>query len=512
MIRCSATALLLLLSFGIVAQPRFGERIDVKLIEIDVVVTDADGNRIYGLTADDFEVFEGRARQDITNFTEYRGIGGNSTGDESYTQPILEPHTLLVMIDWLPREGFVRSSVFASLDALLTKLMRGGDRLGLVFWAPGLERATTIIEPSSNREAVTSAIRALAGTTNATANAAAGSTDAIEQFLEEAARASKGKGADFDLPGHKATSDRVAAEMQLLQFRRKTAAMTKLVASLAAGPGKKSFLYVSHSFALPASPGTRLTALGMLEELTKAANAAGVTFYAVRPATSDAEDGGPLDLDRHLDALTRLTKPTGGLLDFGLRSVATLGVRIAEDRDSYYSIAYRARSDGRDRERRILVRAKSSPYHVRARKSVVEKSNETIAREMLMARLFGADGGNDLDFTIEQGAPRGASRGRWLIPLVLKIPADQLQFAQDGRDQVALLKILIVAGNGISEVTNVNEDDLRVVAGKQTRGGVVKYSVELLADRRGSQVSIGVFDRRTGLLGTRTIDNRNRFR
>src|SRR4051812_5761489 len=48
------------------------ETFDVRVNNIDVIVTDAHGNRITGLRQEDFEVRENDAAQPISNFSEYR--------------------------------------------------------------------------------------------------------------------------------------------------------------------------------------------------------------------------------------------------------------------------------------------------------------------------------------------------------------------------------------------------------------------------------------------------------
>src|SRR5439155_21958734 len=53
--------------------PKLTETIDVKVINVDVVVTDKKGNSIPGLTKDDFELFENGQPKLITNFYEVEG-------------------------------------------------------------------------------------------------------------------------------------------------------------------------------------------------------------------------------------------------------------------------------------------------------------------------------------------------------------------------------------------------------------------------------------------------------
>lgn len=484
-------------------QPRFGEKIEVRLVEVDVVVTDKAGNRIHGLISKDFEVFEGRRAQTITNFTEYSS-DGTVRPTPAPTVSVPQPRTLLILIDWLPRTGFVRSTVVEKLQPLIGKVMRPGDRASVVYWEPVLQRFETLVEPTTDRTAVIAAIRALDPVHSGQA-LAEGEEFAQEQ-LKQAMEEKHGKDPGVDVMGNLEASARAATEAEIFRLRRKTAAIRRLVGSLATASGKKSLLYVADSFAIPADPDVRSSAILLIDQVAQAANAGRVTFYAIQPVAGDME------VVRHLDALNRLTEPTGGAVDSGLRAIESVGENLAADLDSYYSIAYRAQSDGRDRERRIVVRVKNPAYRVRTRKAVMEKSNETVAREMLLTRLFSDDDGGDVRFKIDQGQPKWINRDQWVLPIIVRIPVDQLQFAPENGAQVAHVKILIAAANGVAEVTNVNERDLRVVAGRDTPGGFINYSVEILGDRRGSKVSIGALDQRTGLAGVRTIDNRGRFR
>src|SRR2546430_16327455 len=60
------------LSLSLAAQEKIVETIEVRIANIDVVVTDRAGNPVSGLTKDDFELFENGKPQTITNFYEIR--------------------------------------------------------------------------------------------------------------------------------------------------------------------------------------------------------------------------------------------------------------------------------------------------------------------------------------------------------------------------------------------------------------------------------------------------------
>src|SRR6266566_3219714 len=53
--------------------PKLTENIDVRVIGIDVVVTDKKGNPVTGLSKDDFQIFENGIEKPISNFYEIEG-------------------------------------------------------------------------------------------------------------------------------------------------------------------------------------------------------------------------------------------------------------------------------------------------------------------------------------------------------------------------------------------------------------------------------------------------------
>ena len=538
-------ALLLAVPLSLFAQSKFGEKIEVKLIEVDAVVTDAKGNRVYGLTADDFLLFEGKKQQEISNFSEYRSP--EAKANVAQTQPPAgsevkaaviprEPHSIMVLIDALPRRRLIRERAMKDLEQVLDRTLQQGDRASVIAWSSGYERPATVQEPTNDLDAIRQAIHRIAGTVTAAEQVNLSDTTGTETFLKEAELLGGVNGIAVDAATQKQVTQRFGAEQDLLLLRRKCASMQRLISTLAAQPGKKSFIYVSQTFMMPdegdegASAGARTQGLEIIERLVKQANASSVTVYAVRPYLYSPDDDDTISShDTSIDsvdaarskgfrghnlsteALQYLTLPTGGAFGTGPDSVANVGATIAEDLESYYSLAYRARSDGGDHERKITVRTKDPAYTVRNRRSFIEKSNETTARDSLIDHLFSNEGANDLAFDVAEAPVQRAGRNRWLLPIELKIPTSQLQYVDDKGQRVAHVKILIAAAFGVSEITPVTDQTLRIVAREDDRGGYITYETKILGDNRGSKVSIGVFDMASGLAGYRTIDTRERF-
>src|SRR5438067_8397127 len=64
--------------------PTFLETLEVRITNVDVVVTGRDGKPVRGLRRDDFAVLESGTAQTITNFAEY---GGTKVAAEAVATP-----------------------------------------------------------------------------------------------------------------------------------------------------------------------------------------------------------------------------------------------------------------------------------------------------------------------------------------------------------------------------------------------------------------------------------------
>lgn len=508
-------------------QPRFGATVEVRIIEVEAVVTDRDGNAVHGLTAADFEIFEGRARQPITNFAEYRAAAAplpaptpSPTGEPVPAGVVLapEPRTILLVIDTLPLKGPRRDRVFDSLREFVNGSVRADDRIGIVSWETYLNQGRTVLEPVADREAALRVLDRIAGSRTFLP------TDRTAE--EQAAFVAQIGDAGTDSEEVLEAGRSFRAEEHLARMRRKTAAMRRLLVNIGGLPGRKVVLYVSQDFALPHRTGafrssaddTRPSIARMLEEVGREANAQRVTIYAIRPEepdpfpsadVSDSPGIPDLAVGDQISGLLMLTEATGGLLERGVAAMERIGPRLASELDSYYSLGYRSQSDGSDRTRNIRVRVRNPAYSVRARESFVEKSDETFAREQLVTRLFAEEGAGELRFGIEQGTPRATRGRRWILPVKLTIPVGQLRFEEEKGKRVAHLKVFVVGGSGIGDVSAIREQSLPIVqpAGANADGAVT-YSFELLTDDKGSRVSIAIFDERTGLAGFGGLDLR----
>ena len=120
--------------------PKLTESIDVKVINVDVVVTDKKGNAINGLTKDDFELFENGQPKLISNFYEVQGKKATnvSIAPPEAAKPAAAPppaeeinenlrRRIIFYIDNLSLMPFNRNRVFKEMKEFAKNVMRPGD-------------------------------------------------------------------------------------------------------------------------------------------------------------------------------------------------------------------------------------------------------------------------------------------------------------------------------------------------------------------------------------------------
>lgn len=530
------------------------------MIELDAVVIDRSGRPVEGLTPDDFEVLENGVPREITNLTEYRdGEDVSLTSlsvDERET--LRQPRTITLLIDAMRTSSSDRRRLFQNLRELVEKTMREGDRGQVLVWEDwkGLGELTPMTRSKAEMlEAVEIAERTLV------AQGSDRSLGAEADWFREMAAAPDRDGEVFDGETNVRWSVEQEANRELAVMRRKTAAIQRVLPAIADPSARNVLVYVSGSFPMVAgraafaehrariapSEQEELSSASMLESLSRTANAHGVVIYAMRPdvsasamrlSSSASRPGDQLDAselgvndggdrtfgnfaqeagqlaDSHRDtlllqndvqALSLLATSTGGTVAIGSSGISDAIDDIARDLGSYYTLAYPSVSDGTDRERRIELRPRNREHIARVRRTILDRSASTRARDLLIARLFEEGSSGAVPFSIETGTPREESRRR-IVPVELIIPADSLEFAQEEDELAARFTVILVAGASIGEVSQVTESSRRVVAASGRRPqGVIRFDFELAISPEPVHVSVAVFDEVSGLAGVQSM-------
>jgi VWFA-related protein len=500
------------------AVPGIGETIEVSIVNLDVFVTNKAGERVRGLTRDDFEILENGVAQPISNFAEYAGDAGpasarpdEATADAPKPVPPSQQRTIIVFVERFYLPNFRTEPLFASVKKLMRETVRPGDRALVVTWNRGVlltqqdfTDSMPALDRAVDRVATLSARRMLDPIAETRWN-----IEDMRAFDAQAAAnagAAGGTGlADLELE-HSAQQD--AGEM-----KRKMRAIKALMRSIAAAEGKKILLLATRRLSLEAGaehyyasgatslPSEVRLAVDMREELRQigeTANANGITIYPVFPeALTGSGDADYLILNNETPALKSIADATGGLTAWGSEGIAALLPRVREDLDSYYSLAYRVSSSGKDKGRNIVVKAKNTNLTVRSRREFVDKSDVTRMEDRVIAALFRNPPSPGFALRVEVGQRR--ARGKlFVVPVTVHIPISVLTALPSGNQYAGAFSVYFAWGGmlgGISDTAHETKS-FKIPAAdiEKARASHFTYEFDLTANRSTERVALGVLD------------------
>lgn len=446
----------------------FGESIDVRVVNVEVVVTDRAGRRVRGLAREEFELLVDGEPVPIDYFSEV--VGGAAVappaaeaGAADPSAPAAAPppaqaaapvgRSYLLFIDDSFALATRRDQVLARLERDLAGFGPGDQMAIVAYDGRGLE----LLAPwSADRGALTAALerarrRPAAGITMLAARRAI----RREEVLLAAARDDTLTGGG-DLP--EAPGRRGERPVQLAA--RLNGAVGGAAAALRGVPlpeGRKVLLLLSGGW--PFAPNDELlerdpTASdghnvhlprgeAAFRPLTDAANLLGYTVYPIDVTgidplsnNADVEQVAPAppeitstwERESH-DGLHYLAEETGGRALLNSARLEALR-RVAEDTDAYYWLGFTPEWQADDRRHRLEVRLLRPGLAVRARSGFTDLSAATAAAlETESVLLFGAAAlpvapGRRLE--IEAGKPARAGLQRMSLPLTVSVPVEAL--------------------------------------------------------------------------------------
>src|ERR1041385_4328421 len=531
-------ALLTLAATSLVAQPqqqtnqlpKLTESIDVKVINVDVVVTDKKGNPITGLTKDDFELYENGQPKLISNFYEVEGKrppnisltpAGAEKPVEAKPEEISENlrRRIVFYIDNLSLMPFNRNRVFKEMKEFAKNVMRPGDEAMIATFNRSMKIRTNFTRDPAQ---VQQTLDAIAG------ESALGVANKSER------RDFENRIQDADNYDDAVATARQYAESVNHDLRQSVESLNGLMTTLAGVEGKKILVLTTEGFQI--QPGREMFYLvdeiardkgwqvggtmleGMsynanneIEGIAKTANANGITMYTIHAGGLGAGNENSLaDRDKPIpyavtaaalsnstESLQLLAQETGGLASINTNNFAGAFKNIQRDLDAYYSLGYRAGTERVDRQRSIDVRVKNKNYVVRARQSFVEKSTFAEMTDRVVANLLYKTKANDLNIHVKINTPV-PSDDLFKVPVEIQIPMESLTLLPQGEQYMGGFTIYVAVANKDNDMSDVaqKQQQIRVPAPDMAKikGKYYTYVLDLLMERGVNRVSIGVVD------------------
>jgi VWFA-related protein len=520
-------------------QSVFGETIEVRAVQVEVVVTDRQGQRIEGLGPEDFRLLVDDEAAVIDYFSEVRGgalqaapetAGGTGPGE---LEPALEPaaggsvgRSLLVFIDDYFTDRRFRHRLLGNLADNLETLAPG-DRMAIVrFEGYGLE----VLAPW---------------------------TDSKTRLREALVEARKRTPRDLIRKTQAGVPANPVMRARLLgkQITEVTGAMGVAMRSFSDTPGRKLFVPVTAGW--PFDPVHNLAgglqggsaefgdsfALGGGEPGTQSAEA---RFFS-EPLSAD-----PAEIDPDVDDLTaiadayryrsvELLRPlidTANLLGWTVYPMdiggfegaeraslwitaretggrlATVGAAntlplepVVDDTGSYYVLGFtpeRARDDARHRVRVEVVREGLDGVRVRHRRDFRDLSRRAQRALEVEAALLLGEGG---DLEVRFGEVAKGGRGAVELPVILTIPMDWVTMVPTGKGrytgELELRVAALDARGGRSEIPAI---PIQLSGGEPPPGSHATYETAIRLRRAEQRVVLYLYDTVSGEVRSTSLE------
>ena len=533
----------------------FGEVLEVRVINLEVVVTDRQGRRVSGLAPEDFELLVDGAVTPIDYFTEVRdgvAVPRPAAGEEStiVSPPAAGerdrvPTRYLVFIDELFAVGSHRDRALASIRAHLDRLAPGdemavvafdGRRLDVLAQWTGdraevgraldraLDRRTRGLERRAERDRLLSDVD-LRQTRRA----------AFRGELPHGAREAYG----HDIATTLSAEQRAYASLLAAQIGQVSSAAATAMRSLAPGSGRKVLMLLAGGWPFEpveaAAKTDRTWSKAIVSEtdipageelfrpIVTAANRLGYTVFPVdlpglqgmeglmtRSAPGVSEDwpsGGPAPgtADSSIEAaLLHIAERTGGkaLLNDRMRSSLALA---AQDTRSYYWLGFTPDLEEDDGERRIEVRVRGEGLRARSRESFFDLSRAARISAQVESFLY-TEPPEERGFPVRVGPPEPVRAGRMEVPLTLAIPVRAVTLFEQGGDYVGELELRLAALDDRGGNTEIPVIPLHLRAGEEpSSDGFLRYETTLTLRAEGHDLVVAVHDPASGNLLVRRL-------
>lgn len=522
----------------------FGEVIDVRVVNVEVVVTDRDGNRVQGLKPGELRLRVDGKDVPIDFFTEIRdrqaaapsGEGapagsvsvspGETVGtsylvfiDDYFTVPARRNEVLKALGEDLSRLGPKDRMAVVSFDgARLTRLsgwtgsaaeLRQALDKAASVPARGIDRITELRSYLQSEQVQSDVVDDPGARTSSTNPTQRPSIN--------------GRVSATGLTGQQMTYGLTLAG----QIETGVAAVVSAMRGAGAPPGRKVLLLLAGSW--PFSIQSFLLGEGLvsssrqlpdgeqlLRPLTSTANLLGYTIYPVdvpgieseaAGADSFAASGrsGTLREQEAHGTLLFLAEETGGRPLLNTSRTAVLETAEADTR-SYYWLGFTPSWQGNDKPHTIDVDSLRPGLRVRARTNFLDLSRNTEVATMVESALMLGNLPGAVAMPMRLGTLE-RKKGEIWIPITLGLPVDAMTLVSvDGR-HTARLELRAAAADDKGNRSPVPSVPLTLSSDKPPKpGGYVRYDTQIVVEGDASHLVVAVYDPLSGKIATAEAD------
>ncbi len=503
------------------ASALFTDSLDIQLINVEVWVTDGQGNPVTGLGVEDFVIREDGKKVTISNFAEVRSLESptiDTTAAELGSTPendleidpleLRQEGFLILYVDELFSGPAGRVQLIDDLRGFFGRQRVPPDRVLILRQDKDLQVEANLGSTEAELEA---ALERLEQPSVRGAQTWVDERQAFRRLLDHWEREAVHRRIEPPaVPCDFVIQDLLLevqfhADLSRARIEETLGHLADAASFLGGLPGPKTLVYVSDG--LPTTPGAshmsfvkhlcpdrptdrRLDLYHGLNEsfrrLSRHANANRVTIYTLqatglREQNTDSSAAlrglrrTPELLDRfagesraeHRQGLFLLANETGGRAVVNRNTLLQDLEDIAEDMSGYYSLAYEPPHGGDGLEHRIDVRVraggrKGDQLRVRHRPGYRDKSPDQRMFERLESTLHLDLMDNPLEVRLGAGQVVRAEKNKSTVPLHVQVPVDRITFLNYLGMERASFKVLALARDESSGKTSFKHESYRL--------------------------------------------------
>ena len=529
----------------------FVERLELTVVNIDVFVTDHDGNAITGLTKDDFTLLQDGQKRTLSHFAPFTEEvisrivaeeGDVASGPQLAPaetpaaeeenspglRPVVKPVYIVLFIDNENIRPMDRNRVLNQAQRFLREVMYPHVQVMVVSYQRSLKVAQTFTNDSRQISDALRAVRKM--------NAARPTQDTERKKILSQFASLQSGGTRGD------ERDRIDIENRIRSFAEVTAneldfainAVREVSVTLSGLVGRKYLIHVSSG--MPMVPAkdlmyqysttfqtrstlameARLNHRRHYSSLASAANSQGVTLYTIDASGLGGTGGGvsaeyagsidPITMGLYVinqqEPLLYMAEKTGGRAILSANDI-TPGLELfRQDLFSYYSLGYTISGSGGDTVHRLTVELPDHPgYELNYRRSFVEKSLESKIQDRVFSGLTFELDDNPMAVSVDTKIAVPTGEGNSILPIEIGFPLESIALVPEGEDYVGQVVVFVAVRDDQGRQSDLQQREHEIRVAREDIGRIQSdrwvVEMKLLMKPARYRIVVGVMDRLT---------------
>jgi VWFA-related protein len=504
----------------------FGEQIDVRVVNVEVVVTDKQGNRVAGLRPGDFRLRVDGKEAPVGYFSEVRGgaaVAPASSGEAEQGAPVpglpsLAPGSpvgtsYLVFIDDFFPIAPRRDEVLRALKKDLSQV-GPDDRMAIVAYDG---KKVTMLTSWSNSERTLGRALDQAMTREAYGFQRLSELRSFEVTRSSTANLGVVRGTSGSFSPQLGLEEVSFARRLSDQVSRVVGAAVSTLRGFASPPGRKVMILLSGGW--PYSPADYVVnnpnrpvidrdvpqGEDLLRPLTDTANRLGYTIYTVDVPGMQANGPDASQASPSVPGLNIREQEVKGSLQFvadqtggraflnSLRDKALPDA--AEDTRSYYWLGFTPTWQKNDQRHKVTVEVTRPGFKVRSRTNFLDLSRKSEVSMMVESAMLFGNAPGALPMPLQVGTPVKSGRHEMEVPITLAIPGDQVTVVPYEGKHVAELELRVAAVDVNGDKSSIPVVPLKLsTATPPPKGAFFKYQTKLKLRDIKQHLVVAIFD------------------